>query len=108
MTALPKPAYVMSEPHLSGWRVVLGYETLADAQAAQSAVSAPEAREGEAVGYGRGKSRGQVAYEGWAQGLPGCEWANQTETQKRAWELSAKAVLSASPTPDALKGAAKS
>lgn len=49
MTALPKPAYVMSEPHLSGWRVVLGYETLADAQAAQSAVSVPEARE-EALG----------------------------------------------------------
>lgn len=51
MTALPKPAYVMSEPHLSGWRVVLGYETLAEAQAAQSAVSAPEAREGEAVAW---------------------------------------------------------
>ena len=49
MTALPKPAYVKSEPHLSGWRVVLGYETLADAQAAQSAVSVPEARE-EALG----------------------------------------------------------
>lgn len=51
MTALPKTAYVMSEPHLSGWRVILGYETLADAQAAQSAVSAPEAREGEAVAW---------------------------------------------------------
>lgn len=31
---LPPPAYVMSEPHLSGHRVVLGYEDLKDAQQA--------------------------------------------------------------------------
>lgn len=38
------------------------------------------------------KSVGQIAYEGWAQGLPGCEWANQTTTQKRAWEKAGQAV----------------
>ena len=45
MTALPKPAYVMSEPHLSGYRVIIGYETLVDAQEAQAALSKPQARE---------------------------------------------------------------
>lgn len=64
MTAIPKPAYVMSEPHLSGWRVVLGYETLADAQAAQSAVSAPEACEGEAVAGDRA-----LAFFKWARDI---------------------------------------
>lgn len=52
---------------------------------------------------GRGKSRGQVAYEGWSMGLPGCEWANQTRTQKRAWEASAAAVLNAAPAPQPLQ-----
>ena len=51
-----------------------------------------------AQGGTRGKSRGQIAYEGWAQGLAGCKWSNQTATQKRAWELAASAVLAA-PTP---------
>lgn len=46
MNGLPKPCYVMSEPHLSGYRVVLGYETLTEAQDAQSALAAsPPARE---------------------------------------------------------------
>ena len=43
----------------------------------------------------REKPLGQVAYEGWAQGLPGCEWSNQTETQKRAWSKAAYAILTA-------------
>lgn len=36
--ALPLPSYVMSEPHLSGHRVVLGYETMADAMSAHTAL----------------------------------------------------------------------
>lgn len=57
-----------------------------------------EAQDEGAAGE-RGKSRGQVAYEGWAQGLPGCEWANQTRTQQRAWEKAAQAVIDAHPSP---------
>ncbi len=45
MNGLPQHAYLMSEPHLSGYRVIIGYETLADAQAAQLALSKPPARE---------------------------------------------------------------
>lgn len=45
MNGPPKPAYVVSEPHLSGYRVIIGYETLSDAQAAQAALSKPQARE---------------------------------------------------------------
>lgn len=37
---VPKPAYIMSQPHLSGFRVIIGYETLADAQAAHSVLAA--------------------------------------------------------------------
>lgn len=43
----------------------------------------------------REKPLGQIAYDGWAQGLPGCEWDNQTETQKRAWSKAADAILTA-------------
>lgn len=43
----------------------------------------------------REKALGQIAYDGWAQGLPGCEWDNQTETQKRAWSKAADAILTA-------------
>lgn len=43
MTAIPKPAYVISEPHLSGWRVIIGYQALSDAQDAQAAIAAPPA-----------------------------------------------------------------
>lgn len=57
-----------------------------------------EAQDEGAAGE-RGKSRGQVAYEGWAQGLPGCEWANQTRTQQCAWEKAAQAVIDAHPSP---------
>ena len=39
MSAPPTAAYVMSEPHLSGFRVILGYDTLAEAQDAQAALS---------------------------------------------------------------------
>ena len=49
-----------------------------------------------AVQPAAGKTLGQVAYDGWAQGLPGCEWSNQTATQKRAWEKAAQAVLAES------------
>lgn len=45
-----------------------------------------------AVQPASGRTLGQVAYEGCAQGLPGCEWSNQTATQKRAWEKAAQAV----------------
>lgn len=45
MNGLPKPAYVLSEPHLSGYRVVIGYETLTEAQNAQAALCQPQARE---------------------------------------------------------------
>lgn len=46
---IPKPAYTMSEPHLSGYRVVLGYATLAEAQEAQQVLaSIPERNEQEA------------------------------------------------------------
>jgi len=38
-----EPCYVTSEPHLGGWRVVLGFETLADAQNAQDVLSSPPA-----------------------------------------------------------------
>lgn len=41
MNPLPLPRYVLSGPHLSGYRVVLGYETLADAQDAQAALALP-------------------------------------------------------------------
>lgn len=53
--------------------------------------------QGDAGGVER--SPGQVAYEGWAQGLPGCEWSNQTATQKRAWEKAAQAVAALRPQP---------
>jgi hypothetical protein len=43
----------------------------------------------------REKVLGQIAYEGWAQGLPGCEWDNQTATQKRAWSKASDAILAA-------------
>ena len=39
MTTLPQPAYVMSEPHLSGYRVILGYETMTEAQDASVAAA---------------------------------------------------------------------
>lgn len=45
MNGLPQPAYVMSEPHLSGYRVIIGYETLTDVQNAQAALCKPQARE---------------------------------------------------------------
>ncbi len=45
MNGLPQPSYVMSEPHLSGYRVIIGYETLSDAQAAQAALCKPQAHE---------------------------------------------------------------
>lgn len=45
MSDLPKPVYVMSEPHLSGYRVIIGYETLSEAQDAQAALCQPPARE---------------------------------------------------------------
>lgn len=45
MNGLPKSVYVMSEPHLSGYRVIIGYETLTDAQEAQAALCRPPARE---------------------------------------------------------------
>lgn len=35
---LSKVRYTMSEPHLSGYRLILGFETLADCQAAQAAL----------------------------------------------------------------------
>lgn len=38
------------------------------------------------------KTPGRIAYEGWAQGLPGCKWDNQTATQKHAWECAAAAL----------------
>lgn len=43
MTGLPKPAYVSSGPHLSGYRVTIGYETLAEAQDAHAALCQPQA-----------------------------------------------------------------
>ena len=55
---------------------------------------APVSRPGDGV---EGRTPGQVAYEGWAQGLPGCEWSNQTATQKRAWEKAAQAVAALTP-----------
>ena len=36
---LPLPCYIVSEPHLSGYRVVLGYETLTESMDAQDAFS---------------------------------------------------------------------
>lgn len=44
MNGLPKPAYVLSGPHLSGHRVILGYETLTDAQNAHAALAHPPAQ----------------------------------------------------------------
>lgn|GEM_PF-5363365 len=43
MNGLPKPDYVMSEPHLSGYRVILGYETLTETQDAQAMLAAAPA-----------------------------------------------------------------
>ena len=37
--ALARKSYVMSEPHLSGHRVIIGFETLEDAQNALQAVA---------------------------------------------------------------------
>ena len=68
MNGLPKPCYVMSEPHLSGYRVVLGYETLTEAQDAQSALAAsPPARE-EAPAEGAGDDAQ------WLWRIPGRNW----------------------------------
>lgn len=39
MTTFPKPAYITSGPHLSGWRVTLGYSTMAEAQDAHTALA---------------------------------------------------------------------
>lgn len=36
---LPMPCYLMSEPHLSGYRIILGYETLTESMDAQDAFS---------------------------------------------------------------------
>ncbi len=36
---IPAPAYITSGPHLSGYRVTLGYETLTDAQDAHEALA---------------------------------------------------------------------
>lgn len=64
---------------------------------APSPASSSSVVQGDAGGVER--SPGQVAYEGWAQGLPGCEWSNQTATQKRAWEKAAQAVAALRPQP---------
>lgn len=37
--APPPPCYLMSEPHLSGYRVILGYETLDQSMDAQTALA---------------------------------------------------------------------
>jgi hypothetical protein len=37
--ALVKHAYAMTEPHLSGWRLIIGFEKLDDAQAAHAAIA---------------------------------------------------------------------
>lgn len=50
MNGLPKPAYVLSGPHLSGHRVILGYETLTDAQNAHAALAHPPAQSSETGG----------------------------------------------------------
>lgn len=39
--SLPAPAYIFSEPHLSGYRLVLGYETMAEVHAAHATVAKP-------------------------------------------------------------------
>lgn len=62
-----------------------------------SPASSSSVVQGDAGGVER--SPGQVAYEGWVQGLPGCEWSNQTATQKRAWEKAAQAVAALRPQP---------
>lgn len=46
---LSKRLYALSEPHLSGYRLVLGFETLADCQAAHEAIAVPST-EGETRG----------------------------------------------------------
>jgi hypothetical protein len=51
MNGLPKPAYILSEPHLSGHRVILGYEALTDAQNAHAMLAAAPAVQPAAVGY---------------------------------------------------------
>lgn len=38
---IPAPEYILSEPHLSGHRVVLGYSSLKDAQDAHQALASP-------------------------------------------------------------------
>ena len=38
-TPLDKRGYVMSEPHLSGYRLVIGFGTLADVQAAHEYIA---------------------------------------------------------------------
>ena len=48
---IPKPCYITSGPHLSGYRVTLGYETLAEAQDAHEAIS--KATTASAVGTER-------------------------------------------------------
>jgi len=39
LKALSKRCYLMSEPHLSGFRLIIGFERLTDVQAAHTAVS---------------------------------------------------------------------
>lgn len=45
---IPRPAYITSGPHLSGYTVTLGYESLAEASEAHAALAAPQVGMSEA------------------------------------------------------------
>lgn len=44
LDSLALARYVLSEPHLGGYRLVIGFETLADVQAAHEAIAAIRGR----------------------------------------------------------------
>ncbi len=73
MNGLPQPAYVMSKPHLSGYRVIIGYETLSEAQDAQAALCQPQARED--------------AQPVWGYAYRQAEFGGVTITPKPEWRL---------------------
>lgn len=109
MSDLPKPVYVMAEPHLSGYRVIIGYEALSDAQAAQAALLTPQAREdAQPVGWLRAADEEMVcAHLGVAEAGDSYETAKKKLASLIQWNIAVAMDLSVGghPAPDALREA---
>lgn len=102
-----KPAYIMSESHLGGYRVILGFNTLAEAQEAHAALSSQTPAEGdesrdepnpilseEAVGLGEIRHRlGKIA-----EGSPIYSvYSGPPQAQRKGMREDLRLILSALP-----------